>query len=92
MTGSSASPIDSTILESSSTSSVAVGGGANGGRVGGEGCTVGGWSDADVVRAYRAGANVYMVKPVRATRLAHTVQLLTGQLLTGGALAGARAP
>ena len=31
MTGSSASPIDSTILESSSTSSVAVGGGANGG-------------------------------------------------------------
>ena len=49
-------------------------------------------AEADVVRAYRAGANVYMVKPVRATRLAHTVQLLTGQLLTGGALAGARAP
>ena len=35
-------------------------------------------ADADVVRAYRAGANVYMVKPVRAAQLARTAQLLTG--------------
>ncbi len=35
-------------------------------------------ADADMVRAYRAGANVYMVKPVRAAQLARTAQLLTG--------------
>ena len=34
--------------------------------------------DADVERAYRAGANVYMIKPVRPARLTHTAQLLTG--------------
>jgi two-component system chemotaxis response regulator CheY len=35
--------------------------------------------DADIVRAYRAGANFYMVKPVRAVQLTRTAQLLTGQ-------------
>ena len=48
-------------------------------------------SDADVVRAYRAGATVYMVKPVRAAQLARTAQLLTGQLLTGQVPAGTSA-
>ena len=38
-------------------------------------------ADADVVRAYRAGANVYMIKPVRPAQLARAAQLLTG---TGG--------
>ena len=40
-------------------------------------------AEADAVRAYRAGANAYMVKPVRAAQLAHTAQLLTGRSLTG---------
>lgn len=35
-------------------------------------------ADADIVRAYRAGANVYMVKPVRPAQLAHAARLLTG--------------
>jgi len=34
--------------------------------------------EADITRAYEAGANFYMVKPVRAAELATTARLLTG--------------
>lgn len=34
--------------------------------------------DSDVVRAYQAGANLYLVKPVKPADLAGTVRLLTG--------------
>lgn len=32
----------------------------------------------DIARAYEAGANFYMVKPVRPAELAHAARLLTG--------------
>jgi two-component system chemotaxis response regulator CheY len=34
--------------------------------------------DSDMVRAYQAGSNCYLVKPVKPAELAGTVRLLTG--------------
>jgi two-component system chemotaxis response regulator CheY len=35
-------------------------------------------TQADIERAYQAGSNFYIVKPVRPAELAHTARLLTG--------------